>query len=126
MPYNILIVDDNPVLLETYAALITTPEVEVDAVGALAEALALVEKRAYHIVITDLALGRGGKRAGLKIIRLARARRPETHAIVMSGYNEPDLEDSAAELGVAHFLVKPVAIRELREAIRGLGVGSRC
>src|SRR5690349_10635054 len=80
--YSVLAVDDNPRVLEALK-LVLSERANVMAVTTGETALALLDGKAFDIVITDYHLGEGVN--GLQVFRRARERNPFVTACLMTG-----------------------------------------
>lgn len=119
---RVLFVDDDPSVLNLLQATINALRREWD--GAVAasgeEALALLEKQTFDVVVSDMRMpGMNGCELLNRIMRLY----PGTARIIMSGFT--DEESVVATVGAAHlYLSKPFELRSLRgimNRIRRLG-----
>jgi len=80
------------------------------------EALALANKRAFDLVITDLKMP---KMDGLILIEWLRKGRPEIPIIIMTGYGDLQSARKALRLGVSDYLVKPFeGLAEVQAAVQ--------
>jgi len=78
------------------------------------EALELIEKVDFDIVIVDLRLP--GK-SGLQVLREAKEIKPHIKCIVITAYPSVELAVEAMKLGAVDYLIKPVAPERLEELI---------
>lgn len=67
--------------------------------------LALIEKEAVDVIMTDLNMP--GEPNGMSLVRRIRERRPDTPLIVVSGYPTRERLDECKALGIDDFLTKP-------------------
>lgn len=113
-PLRILMVDDQPVICELLARLLTTDGHSVDAVGGGGAALAQCRAHQYDVVITDQAMpGMSGEQLAHVIKELM----PEMPVILLTGFDdlpEGPVHDFA---GVDLTLNKPVTLTDLRRGI---------
>jgi len=70
-----------------------------------ADGLALVEKEAVDVIMSDLNMP--GEPNGMALIRRIREVRPDTPLIVVSGYPTRERLDECKALGIDDFLTKP-------------------
>lgn len=56
--------------------------------------------------------------AATRLIRMLRQDRPETPMLVLTAYDSPLLRHQMRELGVQHYLAKPVDLADLVEVVR--------
>jgi two-component system, sensor histidine kinase len=78
--------------------------------------LALATQNSYDVIICDIGLP---GMSGYEVIERLQlhSSRPLPRLIAMTGYNQPGNQARAAEAGFDHYLVKPVAMRNLRNLI---------
>ncbi len=118
---SVLVVDDEPSILEGLQWLLRLWGAEVMSSPGLEGALALADRwqRAPDLVVTDLLLGNGA--SGLDVLRALDAHPRGTGArtarLLVTGETKPERLQETARAGVA-VLYKPVAPALLREAIR--------
>jgi DNA-binding NtrC family response regulator len=79
------------------------------------EALQLLEKGSFDLVLTDLKMP--GK-SGLDLLRALRNRMPRLKVVIMTGYGTRDSYLEAKALEVSGFLLKPLARDYLLWAVR--------
>ena len=121
---KVLLVDDEPPIIVAIKEYLSSLGCEVDSAQELEEALALIAKKLYHLVIADLRLTGFGGAEGLEVLSHARERSPETRLIILSAYGSPEIEMEARRRGVDHFLHKPTPLGEIARLAEEL-VGSR-
>jgi DNA-binding NtrC family response regulator len=113
---SILIVDDEAVVRESFRdALKDTHNVTITGTGE--EALDLVSKKDFDIVIVDIRLP--GKN-GLDVVKEIRNIRPYIRSIIITAYPSVEQSVQAMKLGAVDFLVKPVRIDDLENLIQEL------
>ncbi len=109
---NVLLVDDEPAVLEVFTQLLEKHGLRVTATDNAAEALSRFKAKpeAFDLVITDQTMPnmRGAALAG-KILEV----RPDLPIILCSGYSEDIDERRARDFGIHGFHRKPVNFREL-------------
>src|SRR5258706_33998 len=76
------------------------------------EAIEALATESFDLVLTDLALGRGG--SGLEVLREARRVRRETPVIVITAHGSERIAVEAMKEGAAHYVPKPFDNDELR------------
>ncbi len=109
-----LIVDDEPDLRTLYELSLLREGHQVESVGSLAEAQALLEQRSYDAVITDMRLPDG---LGLELLHsLARQRRSE-RCVVMTAYGSAENAVEALKAGAFDYLTKPVDLKQFRAVV---------
>jgi len=119
---RVLVMDDEEVVREVAAQMLSHLGYEADSAGDGAEAIELYvdakeSGRPYAVVIMDLTVvgGMGGKEA----IRRLRVIDPEVKAIVSSGYANDPVMASFEAYGFNGVVAKPFRIQELSETLHG-------
>lgn len=79
------------------------------------EAIALLEQRQVHLVITDIRMPAVG---GLQLAEYVRRRSPETDVYVLSGHAEFEYATEAMRHQVAEYLLKPISKQKLYELVQ--------
>lgn len=111
---QVLIVDDEPAILEIIQEALTARGLEVRAADTDVDAIALLEREAKELslLVTDINLGRGV--TGFDIARKARALNPALTVVFITG--NPQQLDRFGVDG-ALLVEKPFAVDELAEKI---------
>lgn len=115
--YNLLIVDDEPAVLEGILSSLEWEEHGIEIMGAAAngeEALRILSHTHIHIVLTDLRMPVMG---GLDLIRQVKETHPGIRFIILSGFDDFDYIKEAIRLGVEDYLLKPLNKDELSSAL---------
>lgn len=113
---RVLLVDDEPTLLETVAAMLSRLGMPVVTARDGIEALECfqADPEGIGLVILDLTMPRmDGHQAFQELRRL----RPELPVILSSGYNAQNSEDLLQGPGPSAFLQKPYTIRDLKRVV---------
>jgi CheY-like chemotaxis protein len=112
---NILIVDDDPILLDTLCFMVTSMGFTVHQAKDGMEAVALFEARSDSIslVIMDVEMPRLG---GIEATHIIRKMNPSTKVILCSGSTKRDVWSAGPDA----FLPKPFLFHDLRAIIRHL------
>jgi DNA-binding NtrC family response regulator len=111
MALRVLIVDDEPDVLELLSDTLRAEGYETAGAGTFEEGKRLLATTAPDVLITDVRLGHFN---GLQLVVV---RPPSTAAVVVSGYWDRTLEEEARRHG-AVYLLKPVAADKLVDAVR--------
>jgi DNA-binding response OmpR family regulator len=108
---RVLLVDDDPELLESVRIALVMRGYEVLTACDGAEALARVERDRPDLMVLDLVMPR---RSGLTVLDRIRATAMRSTPIIMMTANDEERHRDAAKLrGVSVFLSKPFAIEQL-------------
>jgi two-component system, NtrC family, response regulator AtoC len=114
---RILVVDDDPVLLENVSELLTEEGYEAISASNGADAVALAKARAPELVVCDIAMPRMD---GYQVLATLRAHPATTHLpfIFLSARAERNEVRAGMNLGADDYVTKPFQLTELLEAIR--------
>lgn len=116
--YNLLFVDDELEVLESVKRVLSWDKLKVRVIGwcdnAL-DALELMVNEHVDILITDVKMP---VMDGLELVNRAKAMYPDIKSLVLSGYGEFTLAQSAISLGVKGYLLKPCEKEVLEENIK--------
>jgi DNA-binding NtrC family response regulator len=110
MKRKILIVDDEIIILKCILVDLRRSDYSVDTAENGEQALAMLEKEKYDLVITDLMMEGIG---GLELLAEIKKKSPDMPVIIMTGYGELDSAIKALRLGAADYLLKPCNNEEL-------------
>ena len=108
---RILIVDDEHTLRESCAAVLRQDGYDVTLCGRGPEALDLLKRRAFDIVLADLYLPQVG---GLALLRAALATNRDSLVVVMTGNPSVDSNVEALRQGAFDYLPKPFSATHLQ------------
>jgi DNA-binding NtrC family response regulator len=102
---KVLVVEDEPGVRASLVDLIQELGYEPSAVGSVAEARDALAHAAPDVCITDLGLPDGN---GLEVVRAAKAARPDTAVLVLTGKGSILAAVEAMRAGAHDFLLKPL------------------
>jgi len=119
-PVRVLVVDDDPVLLDTARETLSSLGASADVVASGAEAVARIReaKEAYDVVILDWKMPDMDGVAAARVIRETAG--SEIPILLVSAYDWSEIEEKAREAGVNGFVRKPLFRSTLYETISGL------
>ncbi len=116
-PIPVLIVDDEPALLETLEGYLTEWGFEPRPARTGQQALETFGSQQTPIVLTDMRLP---DMDGLELVSRVRNLTPEAEIILMTGYYSVDSAITAIRRGAFDYLCKPFPPERLREALEKL------
>jgi DNA-binding NtrC family response regulator len=111
---NILIIDDEPLICRNCAAILSGMADTVDSASNGRDALEMIAKNPYQIVITDLKMSRMG---GMEVLSRIKQDYPDTMVIVITGYASVSSAVEVMKLGAYDYLPKPFTPDELRAVV---------
>jgi signal transduction histidine kinase len=112
---RILVVDDEENVLVTIQAILEMDKYDVDTAQTGEDAVALIRANDYDVVLTDLRLGDS---SGQDVLAEVRRSRPQTVAIMLTGYASLESAIAALREGAYDYLIKPSDPEELRATVR--------
>lgn len=114
---SILLVDDEPDILEMEVAMLTSLGYRTTAASTGKEALALYEADpdAYDLILTDQVMP---EMKGSELAEILLTITPELPLVFCTGFSEDFSREDASALGAVGFLEKPIEIADLAESIR--------
>ena len=115
---RILIVDDEPAILFAYRKLLERENIVVDTSENLAEALEMIGTRPYFAVIADMRLAGTDNADGMQILRSIQEKQTDARVILVTGYGNKEIEQTAIDLGVAYYFEKPVMPSAILAALK--------
>lgn len=112
---RVLVVDDEPDMLELIADVLRRDGLNVDAASTGAEARQLAERSRPDLVVADLHLPDGN---GLDVVDDLRDSVGRVPTVVITGLGDTDAAAEACRRGCIDFITKPLDVDRLREAVR--------
>ena len=116
--YKVVIVDDEPIIVEGLSRLLPWEKYGCEVVGTAYngnEGLEMIRKEKPDVLFSDIAMP---GMDGLTMIAALKSEFPEMQISILTGYRDFDFCQRALRLGVVRFLLKPSNMEELEEALR--------
>jgi DNA-binding NtrC family response regulator len=110
-----LIVDDDPIVLDSCKRVFEAEGFEVCLVPSADQALEVMKNNIFDILLIDVKMP---ERDGIYLMRAVKKQWPEVPIVVMSGYPTPDTIAEGLQLGAEEFIAKPFTPDELLEIVR--------
>jgi CheY-like chemotaxis protein len=111
--HRILLVDDEPELLDMYQQILkqlpSQPEIHTATSGT--RALAMLESEPYRLLVCDLKMP---KMDGLQVLSVVRRKHPELRTVVLTGLVDEQFRSRVYALGVDLFWNKPGTEQEIK------------
>ena len=120
---GVLIVEDEESIRDILVELFSVEGVVVESAGTLEAAAAVLGRRAFELIVTDIRLG-GRRDGGLQVMAAAGFLSPEATVIALTAYPDDDNRCASLRLGATHFLEKPGSLVTLAELAARAGVPS--
>ena len=106
-PPHILIVDDDPALLQAlpHTVSLRLPEAKVDTSNSAQRALELIRAHDYDTIVSDIKMP---GMDGLELLAKIHELRPETLTLLITGHGDHDLAIQALRGGAYDYILKPI------------------
>ena len=114
MNEKILIVDDDPHILNMLHTYFSEQGYDADAASGGREAIARIDAGSYDLVITDVRMPEIN---GDELLRIARQRDPKLQVILITGFPTAETTERCGSLGAAACLMKPIRPDELIDTV---------
>ncbi len=117
MATDILIVDDDPLVRRTLVQLVRHHGYQAEAAGSGEEALSILSRGDFRLLLADVRLPGMG---GLALLREVRERYPRTRIVMASGQGSVEAVVEAMHDGAEDFLLKPFGLARMGEVLNRL------
>lgn len=107
---SILLVDDEEIVRASLVAELQGCNFELTTAGNGSQAIALLQKRHFDLVVTDLMME---GLDGIQVLKAAKGLDPEIIVIILTGYGHMASAIDALRLGANDYLTKPCDVDEL-------------
>jgi two-component system response regulator AtoC len=107
---RILVVDDEPQILDLLSTVFRENGWEVTGAGSGADGIEKLEKGKFDVILTDLVMS---GESGIELLRASKEIHPDVEVILMTGNATADTAIEAMRTGAFHYLVKPLKIQEV-------------
>jgi len=113
--YHILVVDDEVSMRELLDVLLTKQGYQVSEAKNGKQALKMIQKNNYDLILSDIRLG---DITGLEVLTEAKQKNPDTVVIIISAYSTTEIAVKAMNGGAYDFIPKPFDNIELKQTIQ--------
>ena len=111
---RVLVVDDEPDILELLELTLLRMGLEVDRANNVQEALQRLDNNFYNLCLTDMRMPDG---EGLDVVRHIAQRNLDVPIAVITAHGNMDSAVAALKAGAFDYLSKPVALDQLRAVV---------
>ena len=112
---SILVVDDEAIVRESIRDWLKDAGYEVSVAESGEEALKMIQKQNFGVMILDLRLPGIN---GIDVLKKAKTLKPDIKSIVITAYPTMLTQEEATKLGAIDYLVKPIFPDKLEELVR--------
>ena len=113
--FHILVVDDEPIARTNLEYVLRKEGYRVSTAANGVEALEMVGKREFELILTDLKME---KMDGMQLLESVKHVAPGTEIVMITGYATVSSAVDALKKGAVHYLPKPIDLNELRSTVR--------
>jgi two-component system response regulator HydG/two-component system response regulator AtoC len=117
MAYNILIVDDEVNSLKVLSAALKKGKTEIDTARSGEEALELIKKKKYDLVISDFRMG---GISGEQLLEKTKSLSPDLPFVLLTAHGTIELAVNAMRKGAYSYLTKPVNLNLLETMVNDI------
>ena len=103
---RILLVDDDPIVLDSLVGLLRLEGHDVTPAGAIAQAINCLQAAQFDLVMTDINMPTSD---GLELLRYVKANHEEIVVVLITGYGTIPSAVEAIKLGAFDYLTKPIS-----------------
>ena len=114
MKGNILVVDDELVILRSCERILVPEGYQVSTASSAKEALGILDKNQYDLIITDLKMP---EMDGLEFMKQVRTKNPDINIVVVTGYPSQESIKESLSLRIVDYLPKPFSPILLLEVV---------
>ena len=111
---TLLIVDDDRAFLHRLARAMETRGFAVEAAGSVDEGLAMLRHRPPAFAVVDMRLDDG---SGIDVVAALKEVRPDSRAVILTGYGNIATAVSAVKIGAVDYLAKPADADDVYNAL---------
>jgi len=113
--FRVLIVDDEPDFLETIVKRLRKRNIDAAGADSGKEALELLEKQHFDVVILDIRMP---GMDGIETLKEMKRKRPLMEVILLTGHASVESGMQGIQYGAFDYVMKPAEIDELIEKVR--------
>lgn len=114
MERRVLIVDDEPNMLDVLSDVLTDEGYNVDVAASGMDAISKASSGDFHVAVLDLKLP---DMSGLDILREIKSKTPQTVTIMITAYSSVDSAIQAMKIGAYDYITKPFKIEQFKRAV---------
>ncbi len=116
---NILIVDDDPIVVQSCRRILEAPDMAVLSASTVEEGEHLLAENRFDLMLTDIKMP---GQDGFEMIRRAKKRWPDMPVLMMTGYLTAGTMEKGRQSGADNCIAKPFTPLELLSAVQNTGL----
>lgn len=117
MDYTILVVEDEPVQLESLAGFLVKQGYRILKTARPEQALTLAKEYAVDLILSDFKMP---GMSGVDLLDTVKKMNPSIQVIIMTAYGTIESATNAMKLGAADYITKPIDLYRLQVVIRNI------
>jgi len=117
MDYTILVVEDEPVQLDSLAGFLSKQGYRVEKAADPEQALRSIRSSAVDIVLSDFRMP---GMTGVKLLEAVKEINPSIQVVIMTAYGTVESATDAMKLGAADYITKPIDLYRLQVLLRNI------
>lgn len=111
---GILVVDDEAIVRQSCSRILSLEDFTIETAGKGSEALKLLQKKSFDLVLTDLMIP---DLSGIELLKRIKSEWPDTEVIIITGYGTVKTAVDALKYGAYDYLEKPFTPEMLLSAV---------
>jgi len=116
---KLLVIDDDRLVLRSLESALSRSGYEVDIASSGLEGIEKAANNTYDLIIADIRMPKiNGIEAAEKIRESSQKQKKAFNLIFLTGYADDDQTEKSAHLGASDFILKPIDIEKLLDAIK--------
>ena len=119
---SVLLVDDDPQIVDLLTAILEGEDIEVTSASTAAEGIAKLESSSFQVIFLDLIMPGG---TGVELLKAVEKQEKKTPVVLVTGAGDTDLINEAMDHGPVTLIRKPLRVKQVRQVLEVLGVQNR-
>lgn len=115
---NILVIEDDPILLDNVISILEMQNHDVQGVATAKDAIEKAAETEFDLLVTDVRIA--GPQDGVEALAGVRKHRPHIRCILMTGFADADVPLRAANLQADDYLLKPFKMQALIRSVQSV------
>jgi DNA-binding NtrC family response regulator len=121
-PTKLLVIDDEPLILDCFECAFTQPEYRVSTAKSAREGMELFQELQPDVVVMDVRMPDG---SGLEVFQKLHDIEPKISIILMTGHGTAATAIEAMRMGAFEYLLKPLNMENLSQVVQSAAETSR-
>jgi DNA-binding NtrC family response regulator len=114
---KVLLLDDEPIVVERVKSSLEIAGYHVDSFTSSRDAIDMLKKEKYDILITDLKMSSPD---GMEVLKSAKLIQPNIKPVVITGFATSQTAEFAKKMGAVEFIPKPFKMSQLKKILNAI------